>query len=66
MIEPGYPNDATPLNQSEMDGLLLTHITNRAELDRWEQDNINEAMIWIESQKPSDIMNEHFIKLLHK
>ena len=46
MIEFAYPEGATPLDVNEIEGLLLTHITTRAELDRWEQDNINEALIW--------------------
>lgn len=44
MIEFEYPEGATPINADEIEGLLLTHITTRAELDRWEQDNINEAL----------------------
>ncbi len=29
-----YPPGATPLDPDELDGLRLSHITNRAELDR--------------------------------
>jgi Fic-DOC domain mobile mystery protein B len=65
MIDFKYPEGATPLNADETDGLLLTHITTRAELDRWEQDNINEALAWVEKHKPKDILNESFMKLLH-
>ena len=35
-----YPPGATPIDPDEAEGLLLSHITNRTELDRWEQDNI--------------------------
>jgi len=66
MIQFEYPDGATPINADETEGLLLTHITTRAELDRWEQDNINEALSWIEERKPKDILNEPFMKLLHK
>ncbi len=66
MIEFEYPDGATPINADETEGLLLTHITTRAELDRWEQENINEALAWIEERKPKDILNEPFMKLLHK
>jgi len=65
MIELDYPEGATPINADEIEGLLLTHITTRAELDRWEQDNINEALAWIEERKPKDVLNESFMKLLH-
>ena len=37
------PEGATPLDPDEAEGLLLSHITTRAELDRWEQENIAEA-----------------------
>lgn len=66
MIELNYPEGATPINADEIEGLLLTHITSRAELDRWEQDNINEALAWVEDHKSADILNEPFMKLLHK
>jgi len=66
MIEFEYPEGATPTDLDETEGLLLTHITTRGELDRWEQDNILEAKAWAEKTKPSDILNEKFIKTLHK
>ena len=65
MIELNYPEGASPIDTIEIEGLLLTHITTRAELDRWEQDNINEALAWVEQHKPTDILNESFMKLLH-
>jgi len=61
-----YPQGATPLDPDEADGLLLTHITARGELDRWEQDNILEAKAWLDKTKPVDIVNEQFMKTLHK
>jgi Fic-DOC domain mobile mystery protein B len=66
MTEFNYPEWATPLDPNEIEGLLLTHITTRSELDRWEQDNINEALAWLEQRKPKDILNESFTKRLHK
>lgn len=60
------PDGATPLDPDELDGLKLKHITTRAELDRWEQDNIADAMDWLERRKKStDILTEEFIKTLH-
>jgi Fic-DOC domain mobile mystery protein B len=66
MIELDYPEGATPINPDEADGLLLTHITTKAELDRWEQDNINQALAWVEKHKPKDVLNEPFMKVLHR
>ena len=61
-----YSDGATPLDYDEMEGLLLTHITTRAELDRWEMDNINQAYQWVDGLKHKNILTEDFICLLHK
>ena len=61
-----YPEGATPIDPNEIAGLLLTHITTRSELERWEQDNILMALTWLDQKKPKDIFNEQFIKELHK
>ena len=66
MVDFDYPQGATPLDPNEIEGLIPTHITTRSELDRWEQDNMNEALAWLEQRKPKDILNESFMKLLHK
>ncbi len=66
MNEFNYPPGATPLNPDETEGLIPTNITTREELDRWEQDNINEALIWLEKQRLKDVFCESFMKKLHK
>jgi Fic-DOC domain mobile mystery protein B len=66
MADFDYPDGATPLDKNEIQGLIPTHIITRAELDRWEQDNINEVLIWVTGHKHKDILNESFLKLLHK
>ncbi len=66
MIDFKYPEGATPIDPDEAEGFLLTHITTHGELNRWEQDNIVEAMAWIDKTKPTNIFNEQFIKQLHK
>lgn len=60
------PEGTTPIDPDEAEGLLLTHITTRGELDRWEQDNIAEAMLWLEKTKPKNILNEDFVRNLHR
>jgi Fic-DOC domain mobile mystery protein B len=61
------PEGATPLDQEELDDLKLPHITTRGELNRWEQDNINEAITWLEKRKnKGEVLNEDFISKLHK
>ncbi len=66
MIEFAYPEGATPIDPNESEALLLTHISTRAELDRWEQENIVEAIDWVERTRPAEILNEQFIRKLHQ
>ncbi len=61
-----YPTDATPLEPEEMDDLKIGHITTREELNRFEQDNINEALQWLQSRRKDDVLTEKFIKTLHQ
>ena len=61
-----YPEGATPLDPDEARGLLLSHITSKAELDRWEQENIAAAETWALRRVPRDILTDGFIKRLHK
>ncbi|MFP4472866.1 MAG: mobile mystery protein B [Candidatus Omnitrophota bacterium] len=60
------PPGATPLEPDELAGLRLTHITTKAELDRWEQDNINDALDWIPRRRGRDVLSETFLRALHK
>jgi Fic-DOC domain mobile mystery protein B len=66
MMKYDYPPGTTPIDPDEAVGLLLPHITNRAELDRWEQDNIAEAEAWAFRQKPKDLLSLDFVCRLHK
>ncbi len=64
-----YPPCAPPLHPDELEGLRLSHITNRAELDRWEQDNIVEAETWAFRKKTitaDELLSVNFIRHLHK
>ena len=61
-----YADGATPLDYDELTGLLLTHITTRGELDRWEMENINQALLWIENLKRKSFFSINFICMLHK
>ena len=61
-----YPLGATPLDLDELEGLKIKHITTREELNRFEQDNINEALVWLNVHHQSDILTEKFIKALHQ
>jgi len=60
------PDGATPLDLNEIDGLRLSHITTRAELDRWEQENIAEAEAWALLRIHPGILTDGFARRLHK
>ncbi|MBI9088004.1 MAG: mobile mystery protein B [Desulfobacterium sp.] len=64
MIE--YEKDATPLDYDELQGLLLTHISTRGELDFWEAENIKEAMTWGSKLKKRNSLDPKFICDVHK
>jgi len=66
MTEFKYPEGATPLDPNETEGLRIRHITTREELNRFEQDNINEALQWLGTRHNSDILTEKFVKMLHE
>ncbi len=59
------PDDATPLEPEERDGLLQTWITYRSELNEAEQANIAAGAAWAYRQRRRDILTDAFIKQLH-
>ena len=60
------PDGATPLEHEEKEGLKFKHITIRAQLDELEQANIASGLLWLSRNKSKDLLNEHFVCLLHK
>ena len=66
MTEFQSPEGATPIDPNETEGLKIKHIATREELNRFEQDNINEAVQWMGARRKGDILTEKFIKTLHK
>lgn len=65
MIGFEYPPGATPLDAEDLEGLRLSHITTRAELDRWEQENILAAEDWIWESRKREPLSEAFLLRLH-
>ena len=63
-----YLNGQTPLDEDEKEGLLLPVIATRAELDEFEQQNIEEAIQWVLTRplKTEAILTEQFVRDLHK
>ncbi len=67
-LDLAYINGQTPLDEDEKEGLLIPTISIRAELDEFEQLNIEDAMQWVLSRpfKTKTIITEAFVKRLHK
>jgi Fic-DOC domain mobile mystery protein B len=63
-----YIDGQTPLDEDEKEGLLIETISTRAELDEFEQANIQQAIEWTIKNKfsPHRIFTEEFISEVHK
>jgi Fic-DOC domain mobile mystery protein B len=63
-----YTDGQTPLDEEETDGLLIAEIATRAELDEFEQQNIEQAVQWTlrRSFTPDTVFTEEFIRMVHK
>lgn len=63
-----YIDGQTPIDEEEKEGLRIKTIATKAELDEFEQLNIEEALQWVLSKKfkPKQIFTEKFICDLHK
>ena len=60
------PDDATPLAPAERDGLKLTWITTRADLNAAEQDNIDAGAAWAFRSRRANILTVAFSIALHR
>lgn len=58
----------TPLEDDEKEGLLISTISTRGELDEFEQQNIEKAILWSMKRKLNHqvILTESFVKEVHK
>jgi Fic-DOC domain mobile mystery protein B len=67
-LDLSYVAGQTPLDEDEKNGLLIPTIASRQELDEFEQQNIEEAMMWVfnKSFKAELVLHEKFICSLHK
>lgn len=61
-----YPEGATPLDPSEIQGLKLPHISTRDQLNKWELENILDAEVKYFSRKHRDILTDGFLLRLHR
>jgi hypothetical protein len=63
-----YIDGQTPLSDEEKEGLRISFITTREELDEFEQLNIEKAIQWTFGKKikTEQLLSEQFIKLYIK
>jgi Fic-DOC domain mobile mystery protein B len=63
-----YTDGQTPLDEEERDGLLIPTISTRAELDQFEQQQIEDAVQWTMTRafSPQAVLTEAFVRSLHK
>lgn len=63
---PDHSPGATPLDPSELEGLIPDYITTQGELNALERENILDASISAHGRKHADILNAAFAFDLHK
>ena len=61
-----YAPGATPLDPDEAAALVPTHITTQADLNAWEQINIVKGDRWATRQKKRNLLDEGFVRDLHR
>jgi len=66
-LELEYIDGQTPLDEDEKEGLLIETIATRGELDEFEQQNIEQAILWTlrRSFKTEDVFTEDFLRAVH-
>jgi Fic-DOC domain mobile mystery protein B len=60
------PDGATPLDGKELEGLLPTHLVSRGQLNEWEQQNIEAALLWLSRQRRPRPLEEAWLRRLHR
>lgn len=61
-----YQPGQTPLDPDEKEGLKPKHISTQGELNEWEQLNIIKGARWAQRQLKQDILDDVFLRKLHK
>jgi len=66
VIELVYPPGATPIDADEAAALLPSHIATQEDLNAWEEANILQGERWAFRQRRRDVLDEGFVRTLHK
>ncbi|MCM5527367.1 mobile mystery protein B [Parasegetibacter sp. NRK P23] len=63
-----YLDGQTPLDEDEKEGLKIATIATRGELDEFEQQNIEQAILWTLKRKfkPEAVFTEKLVRHVHK
>jgi Fic-DOC domain mobile mystery protein B len=63
-----YIDGQTPIDEDEKVGLRIKSISTQGELDEFEQQNIEHAILWLKKRKlkQDEILTESFVRKLHK
>jgi Fic-DOC domain mobile mystery protein B len=64
-MEIEYPAGMRRLDPDELEGLLIPSVRTQGDLDRWEQENILDALDWLDTGRTGDILTEQFVRKLH-
>jgi fido (protein-threonine AMPylation protein) len=62
------PDDGTPLDPAQRDGLLQTWVTNRKDLNEAEEENIVKGAAWARRRRGGraiDLLSDDYVKTLH-
>ncbi|WP_413736324.1 mobile mystery protein B [Sodalis sp. RH21] len=67
-INERLPDGATALSPDDLDGLIPNYIAKRSELNEFEKENIQSALIWLDKSAPTykRILTNDFCFILHK
>lgn len=67
-LELDYIDGQTPIDEDEIEGLIISSIATRSELDEFEQQNIEQAVQWtlMRNFKQQEIFSEKFLTNVHK
>ncbi|MDT8323790.1 MAG: mobile mystery protein B [Bacteroidota bacterium] len=60
------PPGATPVTGDDLEGLLLSHVATRKDLDFWEFRNILKAEEWAFTVRAEQLLREDFLRELHR
>lgn len=63
---PNEPPGATPLDPDEVVALIPAGVTTQEQLNLWESENILEAEGWIAGLHRIEVLDERFLKELHR